>query len=280
MRSLKINPKDFLHYVAVGQQYEAENLLKQNEVLAQELLMARDIEFTDYSSRTFKCSAYEYAWWAKDSHMRFMLEKYMSNETKQELLKRVQYIEEYIEVGLYKGQRGLLFIQKEREYRSAHFDLTPLKRALNKYIEAFNNSPKRNEADWQKLERIWKHVGLAQREVPAHIAHEYCNTKCSFADLVKKQDLLDASNPNNLNRTLSIRESYSSRVYYWFAPGDSVAYCRGSANKVTIVGAPRRAAHIDLKAINAIDEARTKELNCSLEHLAAQSDLHSPNPPR
>ncbi|KTD72646.1 SidC [Legionella tucsonensis] len=151
----QINVKQFLQHVAYGQQNEAENLLKKDAALAQELLTARDIPFTDYSGRTFTCSAYEYAWWAKDSHMRFMLERYMDEGSKKELLKRVQQIDEPIDTGtLFKAPRGLVYTQKGKEYRSAHFDLTPLKSALRTYIKAYEQSPNTTNADWEALDAV------------------------------------------------------------------------------------------------------------------------------
>ncbi|KGP63984.1 hypothetical protein EP47_08795, partial [Legionella norrlandica] len=94
----QIDAKQFLQHVAYGQQIEAEVLLKKAPQLAQELLRANNIPFTDYSGRTFTCTAYEYAWWAKDSHMQRMLEKYIKQdeETRPLILERVKAIEELV----------------------------------------------------------------------------------------------------------------------------------------------------------------------------------------
>ena len=40
---------------------EAQKILEQNPELSQKLLITNDIPFTDYSGRTFTCTAYEYA---------------------------------------------------------------------------------------------------------------------------------------------------------------------------------------------------------------------------
>ena len=286
----QINAKHFLQLVAYGQQHEAESLLKKDAALAQQFLTARDIPFTDYPGRTFTCSAYEYAWWAKDSHMRFMLERYMNEDTKHELLKRVQHIEEPIGTGtLFKEPRGLVYIQKGKEYRSTHFDLTPLKKALKTYIEAYEQSPKDTDADWQALNEAWIKVGLPQREVPAHIAQEYSHPNRSFDNAVKNPALLDASNPANLERQLKFYNWNTSSYDDWFTPqgaaedsglGSSFAILRrtacvgiGRGGRVRIsLGA------IDLSAIEAIDEARTKDLKRSLERLAVSSNSQAPNP--
>src|SRR5690606_25060040 len=102
-------------------------LLKEDTDRAQELLLADNMSFTDYSGRIFTCTAYEYAYWAKDTHMCRMLEKYMDNTTKHDLLQRVQRIEELVGEGLFKAPRGLTYTQNGEEHHSAHFDLTPLK---------------------------------------------------------------------------------------------------------------------------------------------------------
>jgi hypothetical protein len=140
----KIDAKQFLQCVAFGQQNEAEALLKEDTDRAQELLLADNMSFTDYSGRIFTCTAYEYAYWAKDTHMCRMLEKYMDNTTKHDLLQRVQRIEELVGEGLFKAPRGLTYTQSGKEHRSAHFDLTPLKQALKTYIDAYDKSPKKN----------------------------------------------------------------------------------------------------------------------------------------
>ena len=80
---------------------------------------------TDYSGRTFKCTAYEYAYWAKDRHMCRMLEGSMDEKTKALMLKRCEEIE----------KKGLTYTQNGKEIKgSKHFDLTPLKTALKNML--------------------------------------------------------------------------------------------------------------------------------------------------
>ena len=107
------------------------------------------------------------------------------------------------------------------QYWSAHFDLTPLKNALRTYIEAYKQSPKSTRADWEALDTLWIKVGLPQREVPAHIAQEYCHPKRSFEDVVKTPALLDASNPANLERQLKIYNWVTGTSDAWFTPASS-----------------------------------------------------------
>ncbi len=290
----QINPKQFLQHVAYGQQNEAEALLKKDVSIAQELLTARDQELTDYSGRTFKCTAYEYAWWAKDSHMRFMLERYMDEDTKQEVLKRVQHSEALIGAGLIKKPRGIAYTQNGKEFSSTHFDLTPLKKALSDYIKAYNQSPKQTDTNWEALDQIWIKVGLLQREVPAHIAHEYCHPKRSFDDVLNNTALLDASKPeNNLERGLKFYNYETASYDVWFTPGalkgpglgSSFAiirggYARGGWGMLEMVGIGIGGwGSIDLSAIEAIDKARTDDLKRSLANLAAPSTLQAAQPP-
>lgn len=68
---------------------------------------------TDYSGRTFNCSAYEYAYWAKDTHMCRMLERYMDEETKAQILARITI----------NDDTGLSYQQNGAVYQSSHFDL-------------------------------------------------------------------------------------------------------------------------------------------------------------
>ena len=290
----QIDAKQFLQQVAYGQQNEAEELLKKDTDTAQELLTARNIDFTDYSGRLFKCTAYEYAYWAKDTHMCRMLERYMEDQTKAIILEHVQKIEESIVSGegLFKTHepKGLAYTQNGTKFRSAHFDLTPLKDALKNYIEAYNQSPKRTEADWEALDAAWIKVGLPQRDIPAHIAQEYCHPKRSFKEVTENKGVLDASNKGNLERQLKFYNYETGAYDSWFTPGASgensglgfsFAILRavrpGALALAPAAGVRVRVpARVDLSAIEAIEEVRTKDLKQSLEILAAPSNLKTP----
>lgn len=278
----KIDAKQILQQVAYGEQNEAEQLLQKDVEAAQELLTARNIPFTDYSGRTFTCTAYEYAYWAKDTHMCRMLEKYMNDQTKQIILKQVQNIEELIGDTLFKHPRGLAYTQKELKYQSAHFDLAPLKTALQTYIDAYNNSPRNTDEDWEELDKVWIKVGLPQREVPVHIVQEYCHPKRSFSDVSKNTALLDASNPANLERSLKFYNHVTDSNESWFTRdsyradsglGFSFAILRGGgADAVPLVCRAWVRVLVDLSAIEAIDRVRTEDLKQSLANLGAASN--------
>ncbi len=230
----KIDAKQFLQHVAYGEQDEAEALLQQDPELAQALLQADSIPFTDYSGRTFNCTAYEYAYWAKDTHMQRMLEKYIriNEETRLLILTRVQEIEKPVSSSELFGRlfepmpqlQGLHYTTKDKqgnviEHQDAGFDLTPLIDALNHYVTEYDKKLNKTQADLDALDKIWiEEVGRAQRDIPAHIAHEYCHPVRSFDQVIQNKELLDASNPANLKRHLKFYNYDTGTNDVWFAP--------------------------------------------------------------
>lgn len=300
----QIDAKQFLQHVAYGEQDEAEALLQKDPELAQELLKAHNIPFTDYSGRTFTCTAYEYAYWAKDTHMQRMLEKTIqqNEETRSLILTKVQAIEELLTPqaasGLFEQPRprGLQYTTQDKEGKTithceAHFDLTPLKKALKHYVEEYDKNPEKSEADWNALDKIWiEEVGRAQRDVPAHIAQEYCHPNRSFEDVTKNKALLDAQNPANLKRQLKFYNYVTDKYDLWFCPGCysidsdlgfSFGILRGDAWPDAIVvwrGCTAIAACgivADVAALEAIDEVRTGDLRQSLNNLSQPPTVQS-----
>jgi hypothetical protein len=290
----KIDAKAFLQQVAYGQQEEAEALLKQDPQRAQELLRAHNIAFIDYSGRTFKCTAYEYAYWAKDTHMQRMLEKYIckDEETRQLTLHRVLDIEKPENPNAsadffanpnapLKKNKGLDYTTTNEQgeiipHNDTHFSLQPLIESLTHYIDAYNQSPRATNADWMALDAIWiKEVGGAQRHVPAHIAQEYCHPDRSFEEVTNNKTLLDADNPINLKRQLTFYNWDTGNNDLWFTP-NSYASNAGLGFSIGILrlGGMRRGPWClrgqglaDLSALKAIDEVRTSDLQQSLDHL-------------
>lgn len=293
----KVDARQFLQHVAYGEQNEAETFLRKKDVdFAQALLTASSTSFTDFSGRTFTCTAYEYAYWAKDTHMCRMLEKYMDDATKQELLQRVLRIEQIEGIGLFQAPKGLTYTTKDgTTCNSAHFDISPLLQALQAYIQATKDSPRRTPADMRVLEPFCMKVGLLQRDVPAHIAHEYCHPKRSFYDVIQDSSLLDESNPDNLIRNLKYYNTITLRggvpdFRKWFIPnsyslitglGDYFAIVRGdrqwdaltvspcyNLNQEMFLNAMR-----DKHALQFIDKTRTEDLKQSRANLKAPSIL-------
>ncbi|MDR3491370.1 MAG: hypothetical protein P4M12_04905 [Gammaproteobacteria bacterium] len=293
----KVDAKQFLQHVAYGEQNEAEALLQKDPELAQALLQADNIPFTDYSGRTFTCTAYEYAYWAKDTHMQRMLEKYIliNEETRQLIFQRVQEIEKRVPsagpsgflgrlFGASTEPQGLHYTTQDKqgritEHHDTGFDLRPLICALRHYVDEYNRRPNKTEADWEVLDKIWiEEVGRSQRDIPAHIAHEYCHPDRSLDDVNNNKTLLDAANPDNLKRQLRFYNYETGNYDVWFSPA-SFTLDSGLGFSFGIVPAPTGAggarawvagagrATIDAAALTAIDEVRSNERKQSLINL-------------
>ncbi|SNV36139.1 hypothetical protein [Legionella spiritensis] len=257
----------FLQYVAYGKQDEAENLFTRfkQEEKKQELL-CKPGTFTDYSHREFSCTAYEYAYWAKDKHMCRMLEKQMDDNTKSQMLKRCEDIE----------KNGLTYKQNGVEVKgSKHFDFTPLKTALKNYIDGYDNWYKTN--NWTAMKAAWMQVGMAQRELPVHVINEYCRKDRSF-------DPAPKFNEDSLPREVAFYNYQTGRAEVLFplqaiatsGLGVDFALYRGAGGRVR-VGESRggtRSVPIDLAAVSRLDEVRSADLTQSLENLKAVDPVH------
>lgn len=292
MHSLFRLPKQlldkFLKRVAYGEQDKVEALFTKayplgpeippeiyqgNERKRQEALLYRG-RLTDYSGRTFDCSAYEYAYWAKDTHMCRMLERYMDDATKELMLARINEIERIDET---TGKPiGLKYQQNGAEHRSAHFDLTPLITALQEYVNGYDEwFTARN---WAAMKAAWMKVGMAQRDVPAHVAQEYCRPDRSFFPLpsfnVDREDIPREALPRVL-ALYNWNNEYNEENDLWFPLGradsglgfDFAVIRRGDER----AGLARRVVTawlgFDLAAITRLDEVRTVDLTLSRDHL-------------
>ncbi len=253
----------FLECVAYGQQYKAEKLLSQVFLGKPERIQAALLHrgtFATYAGETFNCRAYEYAYWAKDTHMCRMLERYMDDETKAQMLTRIDAIEAH----------GLTFQQNDEEHRSAHFDFTPLKEAYQRYLSGYDAWWVGNEE--VAMDAAWLDVGKAQRNVPAHVAQEYCRPDRSFRPVPE-------FNEATLSRVLTFWNCATGRDDSWFplaAPnsglGFSFALARAGARYAEADDVPflhwdTRAPRYDLAAVIHLDEVRTADLTQSREHL-------------
>ena len=259
----------FLQHVAYGQQTGAEAMLR-----ADRSLLAESGEFTDYSGRRFICSAYEYAYWAKDTHMCRMLaqvdeegKSHLDEEMKAILRERIDRMEA---MDPETGQaKGLTYWQNEAKHRSAHFDLTPLITALQEYVSGF--AAWYEAKNWTAREAAWLRVGLAQREVPAHVAQEYCRLDRSF-------DPTPGFTEATLPRGLFFYNLCTHRDEYWFPLGASTtsglgldfSLIRSNGGRYGAGGFPWEHAgppHDDLAAMRGLDVVRTADLTQSRDHL-------------
>ena len=77
---------------------------------------------------------------------------------------------------------------------SKHFDMTPLKTALQNYVNGYDAWDAANHDD--AMLAAWMLVGKARRDLPVHVVNEYCRPDRSF-------DPLPAFNEVNLPRVLT-----------------------------------------------------------------------------
>ena len=261
--SQHIHAAKCLMLVAHGDQTAADEMLRRNP----KLLLERT-NVTDYSGRTFKnITPYEYAYWAKDTHMCRMLERHMDDKTKAYMLERINVIEG---IDTATGQPvGLVYSQRGLEHRSAHFDLTPLKDALQRYVDGYDNWVRAN--NWAALEGAWMEVGILQRNMPVHVLNEYCYPDRSFSPPPE-------FNEETLPRSVSFYNYNTSREQALFplVVSDTAglgiefalirAWTRGWGGGWAVTGG-RGAASIDLAAVSRLDEVRTVDLTRSRENL-------------
>lgn len=257
---LRMQLRDVLNHVARGEQAEIELLLQSSPEAAPQLLLTAGA-FTDYSGRTFNCTAYEYAYWAKDTHMCRMLEAHMDENTKATMLVKVTAIDTD---GLTYEQHGHVV------EHSTHFDMTPLKTALQNYVNGFDawNAGK----DYDAMKAAWMQVGLAQRDLPVHVVNEYCRPDRSFHPS-------PVFNEDKLPRVLTYY-NYKSGLDVPLFPlvvsgssglGVDFALIRGAGQR----RAGRRdspavvafAAALDLAAVSYLDEVRSADLTLSRTNL-------------
>ena len=253
----------FLECVAYGQQDKAEKLLSQvfqGQPARIQAALLHQGTLTTYAGETFNCSAYEYAYWAKDTHMCRMLERYMDDETKAQMLTRIDAIE----------ANGLIYQQNSQEYHSSHFDFTPLKEAYQRYLSGYDAWLAAD--DWDAMDAAWWDVGKAQRNVPAHVAQEYCRPDRSFhptpefneATLPRVFTFYDWITGGRNDSWFPLTASNSGLGFDFSLIRTSL---RGAAGGVREGGLHAFAGVVDLAAITRLDEVRTVDLTQSREHL-------------
>ena len=257
--------RQFLLNIAHGKQQEAELQLIENPCL----LLASG-HFTDYSGRTFTCTAYEYAYWAKDTHMCRMLEAHMNEETKAAMLNYIQAIDQDGLNYQQWGEAGLEF------KKSTHFDMKPLIQALEDYVDGYKR--RKLMGDFKTLEPEWLRVGIAQRELPVHVINEYCRVDKSFVPLPEFNDMslprivsYDSFGENASLFPLVTSGSNILGVHFSLLRGgniDKAVSARGEGNETC--------ALLDLAALIKLDQVRTEELEISLANLSKHGSALKP----
>ena len=159
----------FLLFVARGNEAEVVKMLNRDHTL---LLDRADV--TDYSGRTFKnISACAYAYWAKDWHMCQVLGEYI------EFYHRLSgLISQEIEA---VAAHGLSYEQHGRRQHSMHFDFGPLKEAYTHYAHLYDLRRDDHPELDPELHQAARLIGVAQRDVPACVAQQYCCSGFSFS---------------------------------------------------------------------------------------------------
>lgn len=257
-----------LHFVAHGEQAKADALLEQYP----ELLLRRS-NVTDYSGRTFRhILAYEYAYWAKDTYMCRMLEVHMDDATRAIMLVCCETLERN---GLRYEKQGIV------EEHSTHFDFSPLKVALARYAESYDQWRVTNNL--AAMTSAWIDIGLAQRDVPVHVMNEYCHPGRSFYPRPE-------FNERTLPRHLTFF-NYNTVKYELFFPlvaldpsgvNAGLALIQGkrpdlrvtpSAPRIKGWGAVGSEILLDFTAVSHLDDVRTAELAESRENLLPRDGL-------
>lgn len=263
----------FLECIAYGRQDKAERLLTElfqgQEIKIQAALRGKG-QFTDYSGRSFNCSAYEYAYWAKDRHMCRMLEQHMDAVTKAEMLRRCEAIEAE---GLSYTQSGQVIVG------SKHFDLTPLKIALQDYEQGLDAWEQAE--NWDAIKEALMFVGQAQRDVPAHVAQEYCRPDRSFDPLPQfDEEFLPRvlTYPNSSEGSCIHAQAMRSTSWFPLDVLDSAelgfdfAFIRGNEAAVLRARNGTNMAALDFAAVSRLDEVRTADLARSRENLGQAAE--------
>ncbi len=249
-----------------GEQDKAEEILKRRPEL---LLMSGTA--TDYSGRTFNTTAFRYALWALDT-------RYMCNMTldclpdspqgeaiKQALLAQFKAHE----------QDGVLYQLNGETIHEKHYDFSPLIKALQTYVDHFNDWFATDNRD--ALKNQWsKVVGLSQSYLPAHVAQHYCDGEVSF-------DPTPQFNKKTFNRKLKWWSSRTDKEEFWYAPTPSMTwgfgiyflgvdygFFRGGVSEdcsESLKGVRREVAEADLAAMTALCKVRTLDLLSLMQRL-------------
>lgn len=266
----------FLHDVAKGKQDRAEKLLTKNP--GAQILLSSKGTFTDYSGRTFNCTAYEYAYWAKDTPMRRMLEAHMDKATKATLLERIEAIERK---GLTYEQQGVIITNP------GCFKFNALKKALHHYIDGYDAWVAVGK--WNKIKTTWMQVGLAQRDLPVHVINEYCRPDRSFdpTPAFDEKKLPRETTYYNFNVSKAV-DLLPLVISDTAGLGVDFALGRADFERGAVAGRGYRSARaalcgllpgpgvqrasLDLMAISHLDKVRTDDLKQSLEILGKPKD--------
>jgi hypothetical protein len=146
----------------------------------------------------------------------------------------------------------------EKLSNQLQFDFHSLITALDTYVTNFD------KWDYHQREGAWMKVGKAQRDVPVHVAHEYCRPDRAF-------DPRPSFTEEALPRVLTFC-NYVTNIKSWFplSPssglGFDFALTHGRISPRAVARAA--AARFDLVAVHHLDEVRIADLTQSRENLS------------
>jgi hypothetical protein len=176
--------------------------------------------------------------------------------------------------------RRLNHVQNGKKINSKHFDLKPLIDALQSYVGRFDMWFD-NSLKWPSRDSAWMNVGMAQRDLPAHVINEYYRKDRTFYPL---PSFHEESLPRdftyynlNTNKTeslfpLVISDSSGLGVDFSLSrgAGPSASFwpdCGSAVGGKMVCGNPR----VDIMALSRLDRVRTNGLKQSLENLKPSS---------
>jgi len=254
-----------LSFVAKGSQVKAETLIQKNPGL---LLKTGDT--MDYSGRAFNnVTAFQLALWYKDAYMCKMILHNVPGDSTGEAI-RVALIEQYKML----EEKGLTYTLDDTSHCDHCYDFTPLIDALKLYSERYDDWVA--AGDWPEVEEHWcEEVGSLQREVPAHVAQEYCNP--TRATDSHQRILFDQE---QLHRSFHLYNYRANEEMVWFPlKSDDM---KGLGHDIGILweagGGGRWAKRLsngqdpgaaDLAAMEALDRVRTEDIRQLIETLMA-----------
>lgn len=257
-----------LEHIVLGEQEAAKAILQINPQL-----MLETSTIKDYVGRVFKCSAFTYILWARDSHMLQMMltcipatveGAAMVVEMQQQYSNLMGHGIKYtmasvsVKAGLANVSSNAAIGGENIEHAAgSSFTLQALIQAYKKYLTVLELE-KNNTNKWGMGDEAWLGVGKCQGELPANVVQHYCD----------HQHPLDPCPEFSVQKSTLVRDAefYNYLIAdnsNWFKAhqqlGVEFALARGSAGWA-VGGGGGWGAATDLLAIEELEAVRTREI--------------------
>jgi len=211
-------------YIINGNQVKAKEILD----MYPHLMLERGT-IKDRSGRLFRnITVWEYILWALDVRYmgKMILDCLPLNEEGDRMAKKLLVLFNRVEA------KGISFELNGHHYlQQHHYDFFIIQ-ALSYFIDNYK------QWDLKQRTKIWcQVVGMAQFELPAHIAQHYCDPSIPFYPLPK----FDAE---TFNRTLMFRKNYTEKYFCWWCGVASVEHRLGINIAIYRKSSPRMAVGI------------------------------------